>query len=406
MIKDERTEENPVPFEFEGELTLLQKQAAQALLEHDTGVVVAPPGTGKTVLGTYLVGARARNTLVLVHRRPLLDQWVAQLSMFLGVAEREVGQIGGGRRKPNGRLDVGMLQSLVRGGQVADCVATYGQVIVDECHHVPASSFERVLAEVKARYIVGLTATPHRRDGLHPILEMQLGPVRFAVDRRSQVAQRPFRHLLVVRETDFRLSSVQTDLGIQELYRALATDDVRNTLIIDDVIGAVEDGRCPIFLTGRRDHLEFFADRLQGVIKNLVVLRGGMTARERREIAERLGGISDKEERVILATGRYIGEGFDDSRLDTLFLAMPISWKGTLVQYAGRLHRLNPRKEDVRIFDYVDREVPLLLRMFEKRLRAYRAIGYSEAAGDVGEEGSTDQMLAYDDGVEETRRGQ
>lgn len=271
-LDDQRHEGEPIQIEFQGELTTIQQQAAQALLQHDIGVCVAPPGIGKTVLGTYLVAKRARSTLVLVHRRPLLDQWVAQLSMFLGIEEKKIGQIGGGKRKANGRLDVAMIQSLVRKGRVDDKVATYGHVIVDECHHVPAVSFERVLSEVKARYVCGLTATPQRRDGHHPILEMQLGPVRFAMPSKSQAAQRPFEHRLVVRETAFRLDAQRTDPGIQETYRALTQDEARNRLILDDVLRALEARRSPILLTERRDHLEYFAERLRAFVRHLVVL--------------------------------------------------------------------------------------------------------------------------------------
>jgi superfamily II DNA or RNA helicase len=382
---DQRQEGESLGVDFVGELTAVQQESAEALLRHDIGVFVAPPGIGKTVLGTYLVAKRGRSALVLVHRQPLLDQWVAQLSMFLGIEEKEIGQIGGGKRKPNGRLDVAMIQSLVRQGRVDDLVETYGHVIVDECHHVPAVSFERVLSEIKARYVLGLTATPHRRDGHHPILEMQLGPVRFAVDPRSQAARRPFDHRLIVRETAFRLDGSHADAGIQGIYAALADDEVRNRLILDDVLHALEEGRSPILLTERRDHLEYFAEQLRGFVRHLVVLQGGMTAKERREIGARLAAVPDGEERLVLATGRYVGEGFDDRRLDTLVLAMPVSWKGTLVQYTGRLHRLHPRKSEVRIFDYVDREVPLLMRMFERRLRTYRAIGYIRSEARVGE---------------------
>jgi superfamily II DNA or RNA helicase len=208
--------------------------------------------------------------------------------MFLGIDEKQVGQIGGGKRKPNGHLDVAMLQSLVRKGCVDDIVASYGHVIVDECHHVPAVSFERVLAAVRARYIIGLTATPQRRDGLDPILDMQIGPVRFAVDAKSETARRPFDHQLIVRETPFRLDGTHTHVGIQELYRALAEDEARNRLILDDVIRALHEGRSPILLTERRDHLEYFAERLRGFTRHLVVLHGGLTAKARRERGARL----------------------------------------------------------------------------------------------------------------------
>ncbi len=398
-VEDQRVVGEPVRFRFQGKLTPVQQQAASALLAEDIGVFVAPPGVGKTVVGTYLVAERGRSTLILVHRRPLLDQWLAQLSLFLGIDTKAIGQIGAGKKTGNGQLDVAMIQSLVRLGTVQDIVAKYGQVIVDECHHLPATSFERVLAEAKARYIVGLTATPQRRDGHDPITEMQLGPVRFAVDPRSQAARRPFAHRLVVRETSFKAASAGSP-AIQQLYAALAADEKRNRLILDDVIQALEEGRSPILLTERKDHIEYFAARLEKFARHLVVLQGGMSVKGRREVKEQLAAIPDEEERLVLATGRYIGEGFDDARLDTLFLALPVSWKGTLIQYTGRLHRLHPQKKEVRIFDYVDRDVPMLLRMFQKRLRGYRAIGYARGDAPLGcAEPVGEVVVEYDEDV-------
>ena len=375
-IEDKRESGGPLLARFHGQLTGSQREAAQALLAHDNGVFVAPPGVGKTVVGTFLVAERACSTLILVHRQPLLEQWVAQLSTFLGIEATAIGRISGGKRKPNGCIDVAMLQSLVRGPAVDDIVASYGHVLVDECHHVPAVSVERVLSAVKARYVTGLTATPLRRDGHHPIIEMQIGPIRFEVDAKNHAAQRPFRHSLVVRESGFRFDGDPSRTGIQDLYRALATDEARNHLLINDVLRALEDGRSPIVLSERKDHLDYLAELLRPAARNLVILKGGMGAKQRRETAARFAAIPAHQERLILATGRYIGEGFDDARLDTLFLAFPVSWRGTLVQYAGRLHRLNPGKKDVQVFDYVDPSVPMLARMFEKRLRGYRAMGY------------------------------
>jgi superfamily II DNA or RNA helicase len=370
-VDDQRQDGDTVALTFRGELTPVQERAAREFVDHEGGVLVAPPGSGKTVLGIFLIAQRKRSTLILVHRRPLLDQWVAQLSAFLGVDAKEVGQIGGGRRAPNGQLDVAMIQSLVHKGSVDDIVANYGHVIVDECHHVPAASFERVLSEVRARYVVGLTATPHRRDGLHPILEMQLGPVRFSADPKQHDTAAPLSRRLVVRATDFRLPTSGTDPGIQDVYRLLGADEARNSRIVEDVLRELSEGRFPILLTERRDHLGYFADRLHGQVQHLLVLQGGNSA----AVPE----IPRCEQRLVIATGRYIGEGFDDARLDTLFLAMPISWKGTLVQYAGRLQRLHPDKKELRIFDYVDGNVPVLARMFQKRIRTYRAIGYDRA---------------------------
>jgi superfamily II DNA or RNA helicase len=383
-VEDRRESGVPVRFRFQGSLTRVQQQATRALLDQEMGVIVAPPGIGKTVMGTYLVAERGCSTLILVHRRPLLDQWRAQLALFLGVEVKDVGQIGGGKRRATGRLDVAMIQSLVRAGQVADLVASYGQVIVDECHHVPAVSFERVLSAIKARYVVGLTATPQRRDGHHPIIHLQLGPVRFAVDSKSEAARRPFRHRLAVRETAFRVPASPKAPSIQELYTALAADEKRNERVLNDVIASLEESRSPLLLTERRDHLEYFAARLRKFARHVVVLHGSMNARGRSAAQDQLAAIPPGEERLVLATGRYVGEGFDDARLDTLFLALPVSWKGTLVQYAGRLHRLHPGKTEVRIFDYMDREVPMLLRMFERRLRGYRAIGYARDEAPLG----------------------
>lgn len=399
-VDDKRVSGSPVELRFRGTLTAVQEQAARALLAHDTGVFVAPPGVGKTVIGTYLVAARACSTLVLVHRRPLLDQWLAQLSVFLGIEPKDIGQIGGGKREPTGHVDVAMIQSLVRKGSVNDLIAGYGHVIVDECHHLPAISFERVLSEVKARYLVGLTATPQRRDGHHPITEMQLGPVRFVVDAKTEAGRRPFEHRLIVRESALRLPKSDAAPDIQDIYAALAGDERRNQMILNDVIQALEDGRSPILLTERKDHLDYFAGRLGRVARHLVVLQGGMGSKAQRTVRAQLAGIPANEERLVLATGRYAGEGFDDARLDTLFLAMPVSWKGTLVQYTGRLHRLHPGKKDVRIFDYVDREVPMLLRMFEKRLRGYRAIGYARGEAPLGyAEPADEHVIQYDEDV-------
>ena len=377
-VEDLRTPGDPVDVSFLGELTDAQQQAANVMLENNNGVFVAPPGFGKTVLGTYLIAARKCSTLILVHRQLLLDQWRSQIGIFLDRDVKSIGQLGGGKRKLTGQIDVAMIQSLSRKGAVQEVVARYGQVIVDECHHLPAVSFERVLSEIKARYVVGLTATPQRRDGHQPIIHMQIGAIRYKVDPRSLSTEQPFEHRLVTRETGFVLSEQAANVTIQVLYSVLATDEKRNQQIINDVLQAMEEGRSPILLTERKSHLEHLHQCLTGFVRHIVVLRGGRTNKEQRKIHEQLASIPLEEERLLLATGRYIGEGFDDARLDTLFLSLPVSWKGTLVQYAGRLHRLHPGKHEVRVVDYVDSKVPMLARMFERRLRGYRAMGYRE----------------------------
>lgn len=376
VIEDRRDIGGVLDVRFHGQLSPAQQEAVSALTVHDTGIFVAPPGSGKTVVGAHLVAARARNALVLVHRKPLMDQWVAQLARFLGIDPGTIGTLGGGRARLNGGLDVAMIQSLVRGGEVDDRIARYGHVLIDECHHVPAFAFERVVSATPARYVVGLSATPYRRDGHHPILFMQCGPVRHVVDPKVTAARRPFEQRLLARETAFRVDGAGVAGSIQEVYAALVADPARNALIVEDVICALVEGRSPVVLTERREHLEALASRLRGFAPHTIVLHGGLGAKARREEMARLAAVPQREQRLVLATGGFLGEGFDDARLDTLFLAMPVAWKGTLVQYAGRLHRLHAGKFEVRVYDYVDRDVPVLARMFAKRMRGYEAIGY------------------------------
>lgn len=376
LVLDDMRISTPGPsYTFQGTLREAQSEAVNEILNHDLGVLSAPPGFGKTVIGAKLVAKRGCRTLILVHRKELLDQWVARLSLFLGVDTKEIGRIGAGKNKPNGMLDVAMIQSLVRKDEVNDIVAGYGQVIVDECHHLPAVSFERVLNEVKARYVVGLTATPYRRDGHQPIIHMQCGPVRFSIHPKSHEARTQFKHQLFCKETNFTMTN--PDASIQEIFAALVTDEQRNALILADVRQAIQEGRSPVLLTERKEHLDILADGLRNDVKHLIVLSGRLSVKERRETMERLAAIPANEVRLIAATGRYLGEGFDDPQLDTLILAMPFSWKGTIVQYAGRLHREHPGKQEVRVHDYVDANVPKLLRMHKKRLRGFRDIGYT-----------------------------
>ena len=371
-----------MPFGFNGALRAEQKQAADALLQHETGVLSASTAFGKTVVAAYLIAQRQVNTLVVVHRRQLLDQWVEALSRFLGVAPKEIGQIGGGKHKATGKLDVAMVQSLSRGGVVDDIVGKYGYLIVDECHHISAVSFEQVVRQSKARYITGLSATVVRKDGHHPIIFMQCGPVRYRVSDRQQAEKRPFDHRVIVRPTDFRLPphlQNVTVLPIQEVYAMLSRNEERNNLIVADVVAAVHAGRFPVLLTERREHLDLLADLLAQHVQNVIVMRGGMGKRQRQQLAERIASLPSDQPRVIVATGRYLGEGFDNDQLDTLFLGLPISWRGTLTQYAGRLHRLNAAKKEVTIYDYVDFEVPVLATMYTRRRTGYKAIGYEIA---------------------------
>ena len=377
-LRDERQEGQPIGARFLGELTPEQDHAVAALLPYETGVLAATTAFGKTVVAAKMIAARDRNTLVLVHRRQLLDQWVARLQTFLDIPPNTVGVIHGGKKKPTGKIDVALMQSLIRKGVVSDLVADYGHVVVDECHHLSAVGFEAIARGAKARYVLGLSATVTRKDGHHPIIFMQCGPIRHRVDAKEQAAARPFDHKVVFRRTEFRFawSSPDEKPAIQELYAGLAQDPARNDLIFDDILSALEAGRSPVVITERRDHLDLLADRLSKFAKNVIVLRGGMSARQLRAATETLATIPAGEERVLVATGRYLGEGFDDARLDTLFLTTPISWRGILAQYAGRLHRLHSAKRDVVIYDYVDGNEPMLAKMAVKREVGYRSLGY------------------------------
>jgi len=379
-LVEERFAGKPLSTNFSGKLRPEQQLAAEALLEHDTGVLSASTAFGKTVVAAYLIAARAVNTLVLVHRKQLLDQWIARLRTFLDIPEEAVGAIGGGRRNATGTIDVAMIQSLSRKGVVDDIVADYGHLIVDECHHVSARSFEIVARQSKAKYVTGLSATVLRKDGHHPIIFMNCGPVRYKVDDRKQASVRSFGHKVIIKKTGFKIAPAVVDSGygaIHEIYSALMENEARNRSIVTDVLSAISNAHFPVILTERTQHLEKLYTLLKPEIENLIVMKGGMGKKQRKACIDALESLTDDTEKAILATGRYLGEGFDDSRLDTLFLTMPISWKGTLAQYAGRLHRDHDLKKEVTIYDYADIEVPMLSRMLERRKRGYRAIGYT-----------------------------
>ena len=364
---------------FQGQLRQGQQAAAEALLAHDIGVLSATTAFGKTVIAAWMIAKRQVNTLILVHRKQLQEQWIERLSTFLDIPKKTIGRIGGGSKKPKGLLDIALIQSLVRKGVVDDVVSQYGHLIVDECHHLPAQSFEQVARQAKAKYITGLTATLRRKDGHHPIITMLCGPVRYSVNAKEQAATRPFEHTVLVRPTAFIPSkAADPDARIQfnDLYDDLVKDTARNQLICEEVIKAVKEGRSPVVLTERNEHLDLLSHQLAPHVQHLIVLRGGMSAKELALVTNRLATIPENEERVLLATGRYIGEGFDDARLDTLFLTLPVSWQGTIAQYVGRLHRLYDRKKEVQVYDYADLNVPILERMFDKRCKGYEAVGY------------------------------
>ncbi|NDV80139.1 DEAD/DEAH box helicase family protein [Dysgonomonas sp. 511] len=391
---DKRNKGRHIKVSFKGILREEQQSAKEVLLQHENGILSVPTAFGKTVIGASLITNRKCNTLILVHLQTLCDQWKKSLEQFLEINEilpepekkrgrkkvrSIIGQIGSGKNTLSGIIDIALVQSLVHENEVDDIVKNYGMVIVDECHHASSLNYEKVLSETNAQYVYGLTATPKRQDGQHPVIFMQCGPIRYNVNAKEQAVKRNFEHYVIPCFTGFRRPFTQTesDWHITKIYTALAENEFRNQQIATDVCEAVTNGRTPIILTQRKEHVV----RLAAILKDqtnahIITLVGADSAKVKNKMMESLADIPQEDRLIIIATGKYIGEGFDYPRLDTLFLASPIAWKGTLAQYAGRLHREYPGKQDVIVYDYVDIHIPVLERMYHKRLTGYAQIGY------------------------------
>ena len=380
VIDDKRYAGVPIEVSFKGELREDQKPAVADLKKHDMGILAAGTAFGKTVVASYMIAERRVNTLVLVNRRQLQLQWIARLSGFLGIPEKEIGRIGCGVNRWTGKIDVAVMQSLSRKGVVDPRIKEYGQIIIDECHAVASETFEAAVDMASAKYVLGLSATVDRQDGQHPLIMMQCGPIRHRVNPKTLARREPFDHVVYVRPTAFRMpvGKIGEDGRVEynDLCDALVADVVRNRQIVQDVLAAVAEGRSPVVLSDRREQVEGLAQLLEGKVRNILLLMGGMGRKQLKAERERLASIPDSESRVILATGSFLGEGFDDARLDTLFLAQPISWRGRLTQFAGRLHRVHDGKKEVRIYDYVDLNVAVCSRMYDRRAKNYDAIGY------------------------------
>ena len=389
-IVDETNHGTPISVSFQGKEREEQLAAINALLMHSNGVLHATTAFGKTVTAAAIIARKKVSTLILVHSKALLSQWHERLTEFLSIDYVEppvpkkrgrhkkfsaIGCLDSTGNSLHGIVDIALIQSCLDGDSVKPFVENYGMVIVDECHHVSSITFENVLKGVKAHTVYGLTATPIRKDGHQPIIFMQCGPIRLSSDAKSQIAKQSFERCLIPRFTSYR-SITDDKQSITTLYQLLSEDEIRNTLIVEDVFKAVEAGRTPIILTNRTAHVTMLAEKLRDKVKNVVTLTGTGNAKEKLETLQHLHEISREEPLAIVATGKYVGEGFDYPRLDTLFLALPISWKGLVAQYAGRLHRENEGKKDVRIYDYIDIHEPVCDNMYRKRLKGYASIGY------------------------------
>ena len=366
-----------VNFELNAVLRPEQERAVNALIGNDLGVLVAPPGAGKTVMACALIAHHQVPTLVIVDREPLVDQWRDRLAEHLGLIRKQVGRLGG-QSKTRGVVDLAMVQSLARRDDLASLTSRYGLVVADECHHVPAVTFERAVRQIPVRRWLGLTATPYRRDGLEAMMSMHCGPIRHRMQAHPE-AQLLHREL-IVHETAHQAIPGE---HIQELFRQVVADGDRTTAICRDIAAAAAQGRNSLVLTRWTEHVDAIVADLTSRGLEPLVLRGGLGKKARREIVDRLAAPGLKGV-TLVATASFLGEGFDCPALDTVFLAFPIKFKGSVVQFVGRILRPSPAKTSAVVHDYIDADVPVLARMYAERARGYATLGFAAPKGRLG----------------------
>ena len=370
-IHDVRSEPAPLKVTFTGALRKLQAETVEELARHELGVLEAPPGAGKTVMGCALIARHATPTLVLVDRRELLDQWRAQLRTHLGI---DAGQVGAGKRTQTRAVDIATFQTVVRSQRPDELLDGYGLVVIDECHRVAAPTIERTVREVRARRWLGLTATPQRPDGLKDVMVMQCGPIRRRIDQIDDHLVR----LLHVHDTQLAVNMPTDGLTRGEvlalLYESIVDDAGRTDQVCDDVARALRDGRNCLVLSGRTEHVETLTGGLRDRGFDPLVLHGRLNVTKRRAVHARL---AEERQVLLVATDRYIGEGFDCPRLDTLFLAFPVSAPQRIEQYAGRVVRAHPGKDTAEVHDYRDAGVPMLKAMYNRRKAGYRKLRFA-----------------------------
>ena len=389
-VDDKRNNGKEINVAFKGDLYPEQYDAVRSLSGNDIGVLAAATGFGKTIVGSYLISERKVNTLILVHTSEIMQNWITDLERFLIVDEdfpkyttktgrvktrkNLIGRLTGSHNSMTGIIDVAMVSSLGSGDLIKPFVKEYGMVIMDECHHGAADSIEAVLSEVNAKYVYGLTATVKREDGKDKTVLMQFGPVRFRFTAKDKIRLQGMEHILEPRFTP--IVSAKEKLTSNEAYEIVVNSELRNSMIASDIEVCIQQGHTPLVLSKRKAQLDVLFEKVKDKADHVLVLTGGKTQSERKELREQLSSVPENESLILLATGQYIGEGFNCSRLDTLFLAMPIAWDGNVEQYTGRLNRSYDGKSRVTVIDYVDHHIDIFANMYSKRLRTYKRIGY------------------------------
>lgn len=398
-MEDERQQGRKINVDFKGELRPEQDKALKELIRYDNGILHAATAFGKTVVSSAIIAQKKINTLIILESSALIEQWKEALEKFLNINEglpayetktgrvrkrkSLIGTLQGAHDSMTGIIDIAMAGSLCKKGKYHKMMNEYGLVLIDECHHSASETIANVLKEVKAKYVYGVTATPKRGDGLEKINYMLIGPIRYSYTTKEKAKEQGIQHLVYPRFTrTVPPRGVITDkMHPNEAYEIIHNNDVRDEQIIEDVKNCVAAGRTPVVLSRYKDHSEKFYERLKNYADHVFLMTGNNSKKEHRKILEQMHQVDKNESLILIATGSLVGEGFDFPRLDTLFMATPVSFRGVVEQYAGRLNRDYAGKENVIIYDYVDNHIPMFNNMYMKRLKAYKQIGYEFGDG-------------------------
>ncbi len=375
-IIDQRNEGNIIPVIFKGELKSFQKTALEKLLEYDNGILVAPTAFGKTIVAISLISELKTNVLILVDKKALLTQWKDRLETFLDVQyeyskKNKFGTFSGEKKKLTECIDVGSIHSFDGSKESREILSKYGLIIIDEAHHGGARTYEQVIRNTNSKYIYGFTATPKRSDGNERIVYKCIGDIRYI---HEDISISKFDKILVPKFTRFSLNTDTKLLSYPEICSQLYQNESRNELIVEDVKKAYNENKNIMILTDRIEHIKIFEEKVKLFCDNIFVINGQMKMTEKNKFHEDIK--KTPKGFIIISTGKYVGEGFDNEYLNCLFLTMPFKWDGTLAQYVGRLHRNSVDKKEVHVYDYVDLKISIFSKMFNKRLKGYKKLGY------------------------------